>query len=81
MDGHAVQGGGVIVDSGSFDWSRGDFPELTEPDESYHGIVYTKAYGNAAYIIKGRSLLSEKISFKDKPQGTEPLMTVDAGLF
>ena len=57
MDGHAVQGGGVIVDSGDFDWSRGDFPELTEPDESYHGIVYTKAYGNAAYIIKARMQL------------------------
>ncbi|MBR4517911.1 MAG: O-acetylhomoserine aminocarboxypropyltransferase/cysteine synthase [Victivallales bacterium] len=57
MDGHAVQGGGVIVDSGKFDWTSGDFPGLTEPDESYHGISNTKTYGNAAYIIKARMQL------------------------
>ncbi len=54
MDGHAVQVGGVIVDSGNFDWCNGNFPEFTEPDESYHGTVYTKVYGKAAYIIKAR---------------------------
>lgn len=57
MDGHAVQGGGVIVDSGKFDWTCGNFPELTEPDESYHGTVYTEAYGKMAYIIKARMQL------------------------
>ncbi|MBQ4479861.1 MAG: O-acetylhomoserine aminocarboxypropyltransferase/cysteine synthase [Victivallales bacterium] len=57
MDGHAVQGGGVIVDSGKFDWSSGNFPGLTEPDESYHGISYTKTYGKMAYIIKARMQL------------------------
>ena len=57
MDGHAVQGGGVIVDSGNFDWTNGKFPEFTEPDESDHGTVYTKAYGKAAYIIKARMQL------------------------
>ncbi len=57
MDGHAVQGGGVIVDSGNFDWRSGNFPELTEPDESYHGIVYVDTYGKAAYIIKARMQL------------------------
>lgn len=57
MDGHAVQVGGVIVDSGKFDWTKGNFPDMTEPDESYHGIVYTKAYGKAAYIIKARMQL------------------------
>lgn len=57
MDGHAVQVGGVIVDSGKFDWTNGKFPELTEPDESYHGISYTQAYGNMAYIIKARMQL------------------------
>ncbi len=57
MDGHAVQGGGVIVDSGNFDWTTGDFPELTEPDESYHGIIYTQTYGKAAYILKARMQL------------------------
>lgn len=57
MDGHAVQVGGVIVDSGNFDWSNGSFPELTEPDESYHGISYTKKYGRLAYILKARMQL------------------------
>ena len=57
MDGHAVQGGGVIVDSGKFDWTNGHFPEFTEPDESYHGTVYTRDYGNAAYIVKARMQL------------------------
>ena len=54
MDGHAVQMGGVIVDSGNFDWKNGNFPEFTEPDESYHGIVYTESFENAAYITKAR---------------------------
>ena len=57
MDGHAVQGGGVIIDSGNFDWTNGKFPEFTEPDESYHGTIYTKAYGKAAYIVKARMQL------------------------
>ena len=57
MDGHALQGGGVIVDSGNFDWTNGRFPEFTEPDESYHGVVYTKEFGRMAYIIKARMQL------------------------
>lgn len=57
MDGHAVQVGGVIIDSGNFDWTNGKFPELTEPDESYHGISYTESYGKMAYIIKARMQL------------------------
>ena len=57
MDGHALQVGGVIVDSGKFDWTNGNFPELTEPDESYHGISYTESYGKMAYIIKARMQL------------------------
>ena len=57
MDGHALQGGGVIVDSGKFDWTNGNFPEFTEPDESYHGTIYTKEFGKAAYIIKARMQL------------------------
>ena len=57
MDGHAVQGGGVIVDSGKFDWTCGNFPEMTEPDESYHGTIYTEMYGKAAYILKARMQL------------------------
>ncbi|MDE6426861.1 MAG: O-acetylhomoserine aminocarboxypropyltransferase/cysteine synthase [Ruminococcus sp.] len=57
MDGHAVQTGGVIVDSGNFDWSNGNFPEFTEPDESYHGISYVQTYGKSAYITKARMQL------------------------
>lgn len=57
MDGHALQVGGVIVDGGRFDWTNGKFPELTEPDESYHGISYTEKYGKMAYIIKARMQL------------------------
>lgn len=57
MDGHAVQVGGVIVDSGNFDWTNGNFPEFTEPDESYHGTIYSKSYGKAAYIVKARMQL------------------------
>lgn len=57
MDGHAVQIGGVIVDSGNFNWDNGKFPNLTEPDETYHGISYTKKYGNKAYITKARMQL------------------------
>lgn len=57
MDGHAVQVGGVIVDSGRFDWTGGKFPCLTEPDESYHGIVYTRDYPAAPYLTKARMQL------------------------
>lgn len=54
MDGHAVAVGGAVVDSGNFDWeAQADkFPGLTQPDESYHGLTYTKAFGKAAYITK-----------------------------
>lgn len=54
MDGHAVCVGGVIVDSGNFNWENGKFPGLTEPDESYHGMVYSRDCGRAAYITKAR---------------------------
>ena len=57
MDGHAVQIGGAIVDSGKFDWTCGKFPGLMEPDESYHGISYTDTYGKRAYIVKARMQL------------------------
>lgn len=54
MDGHAIQVGGAIVDSGDFDWTNGKFSEFTEPDDSYHGVIYTKDFGKAAYIAKAR---------------------------
>ncbi len=53
MDGHATQVGGVIVDSGNFDWTQNDkFPGLTTPDDSYHGVTYTERFGKGAYITK-----------------------------
>ena len=64
MDGHAVQVGGVIVDSGKFNWANGKFPEFTEPDESYHGVVYTERFGNAAYIVKARTHLMRDLAPK-----------------
>lgn len=54
MDGHAVQIGGVVVDSGNFNWDSGKFPCMTEVDESYHGVVYTRDFGKSAYITKAR---------------------------
>lgn len=57
MDGHALQTGGVIVDSGKFPWDNGRFPDFTEPDESYHGVVYTRDFGELAYITKARMQL------------------------
>jgi O-acetylhomoserine (thiol)-lyase len=55
IGGHGTSIGGIIVDSGNFDWKKsGKFPGLTEPDPSYHGVVYTDAVGPLAYIIKAR---------------------------
>lgn len=67
MDGHAVQVGGVIVDSGNFNWENGKFPGLTEPDESYHGIIYTKQFGKAAYIAKARAHLMRDLGAQSSP--------------
>ncbi|MGG1574177.1 homocysteine synthase [Fictibacillus sp. NRS-1165] len=54
IGGHGTSIGGLIIDSGKFDWTNGKFPGLTEPDESYNGVVYTEAVGPLAYIIKAR---------------------------
>lgn len=54
IDGHATSVGGVIVDSGKFNWDNGKFPGLVEPDPSYHGLSYTEKFGAAAYIVKAR---------------------------
>ena len=55
IGGHGNSIGGAIIDSGRFDWSNGRYPELTEPDPSYHGVKYVEAVGNLAYIIKART--------------------------
>ncbi len=69
MDGHAVAVGGVIVDSGNFDWEKsGNFECLTTPDETYHGVVYTKSFGNLAYIVKSRTHLMRDLGAQAAPQ-------------
>ena len=57
LDGHATSVGGSITDGGRFDWRGGKFPGLTEPDESYHGLVYTDHFGDKAFIAKARAQL------------------------
>lgn len=54
LDGQATSVGGIIVDGGRFDWTSGRYPELTEPDPSYHGLRYTETFGPSAYIVKCR---------------------------
>ncbi|WP_103108087.1 homocysteine synthase [Brevibacillus reuszeri] len=61
IGGHGTAIGGIIVDSGKFDWNNGKFPGLTTPDPSYHGVVYTEAVGPLAYIIKARVQLQRDI--------------------
>ena len=68
MDGHATVVGGVIVDSGKFDWAAaGKYPELTTPDESYHGVIYTEQFGEAAYITKARVQLLRDLGNSPQP--------------
>jgi O-acetylhomoserine (thiol)-lyase len=55
IGGHGTSIGGAIVDSGKFDWTNGRYPELTEPDPSYHGVKYVEQFGELAYIIKTRT--------------------------
>ena len=70
MDGHGTAVGGVIVDSGNFDWEAhaDKFPGLTTPDESYHGLTYTKKFGNLAYITKATSQLMRDFGAIQSPQ-------------
>ncbi|MED4060527.1 homocysteine synthase [Priestia megaterium] len=81
LGGHGTAIGGVIVDSGKFDWeASGKFPDLTTPDPSYHGLVYTEAAGEVAYITKARVQLLRDIGAALSPfnsflllQGVETL--------
>lgn len=81
LDGHACALGGIIVDSGNFDWAAsGKFPGLTTPDESYHGIVYTEYFGKSAYISKALVQLMRDMGMTPAPMnafllnlGTETL--------
>lgn len=69
MDGHASSVGGVIVDSGNFDWNahKEKFPELTTPDASYHGLVYTESFGKMAYITKATVQLMRDLGSIQSP--------------
>jgi len=55
IGGHGTSIGGIIIDSGKFDWTNGKFPDLTEPDPGYHGVKYVESFGPMAYIIKART--------------------------
>jgi len=68
IGGHGTSIGGVVIDGGKFDWAAsGKFPGLTEPDPSYHGVVYTEAVGPLAYIIKMRVQLLRDIGAAVSP--------------
>ena len=82
LDGHAMTVGGAIIDSGNFDWEahHDKFPGLTEPDPSYHGLAYSKAFGKKAYIVKATAQLMRDFGSIQSPQnafllntGIEPL--------
>ena len=72
MDGHATSVGGVIVDSGNFDWDAHaeKFPGLTTPDESYHGLTYTKAFGKGAFITKATAQLMRDLGSIPSPHNS-----------
>lgn len=68
IDGHAMSLGGVIVDSGRFDWKKsGKFDGLVQPDESYHGISYVESFGKSAYIVKARVQLMRDLGSSISP--------------
>ena len=70
IDGHGVSVGGAVVDSGNFPWDKYPerFPGLTTPDESYHGLTYTKKFGKAAYIVKATTHLMRDLGSTQSPQ-------------
>ncbi len=70
IDGHATSVGGVIVDGGNFDWNTGKYPEMTEPDPSYHGLRYVEKFGNLAYIIKARVQLMRDLGTTPAPMNS-----------
>jgi len=67
IGGHGNSLGGVIVDSGKFDWTNGKFPEFTDPDPSYHGLVFSEAFGEIAFVVKARTQLLRDIGTTISP--------------
>lgn len=74
LEGHATTIGGLIVDSGNFNWSKGNYPCLTEKDESYHGLVFTEAFGKAAYAARIRTVLLR--DFGNAPSPFNAFLTI-----
>ncbi len=71
LDGHAIALGGSITDGGNFDWNNGKYPhQLSTPDQTYHGLVYTEAFGPAAYIVKARVQLMRDLGATPAPQNS-----------
>lgn len=70
LDGHTVAMGGVIIDGGNFNWNNGKFPAFTQPDDSYHGLIYTETFGAAAYIVKTRVQLMRDLGATPAPQNS-----------
>lgn len=72
MNGLANSVGGAVIDSGNFDWSKhkDKFPGLTEPDETYHGVVYTETFGKGAYITKMTTTLMRDLGSIPSPQNS-----------
>jgi len=70
INGHGTIIGGVIVDSGKFDWKNGKFPQLTEPSPSYHGLTFSEAFGNLAFILRVRAELLRDIGPCQSPFNT-----------
>ncbi len=77
LDGHACALGGVIVDSGNFDWTKGSYPMLTKPDDSYHGMIYAEKFGKAAYIVKARTHMMRDLGATPSPMNA---FLLDLGL-
>ena len=70
LDGHAIALGGSITDGGNFNWNNGKYPQLSSPDQTYHGLVYTETFGPAAYIVKARVQLMRDLGATPAPQNS-----------
>ncbi|WP_321370992.1 O-acetylhomoserine aminocarboxypropyltransferase/cysteine synthase family protein [uncultured Desulfuromusa sp.] len=70
IDGHGTSVGGVIVDSGNFNWPADKYPEMCTPDSSYHGLIYTEKFGKLAYIIKARAQFMRDLGATPAPQNS-----------
>ena len=70
LDGHAIALGGSITDGGNFNWNNGKYPQLSTPDQTYHGLVYTETFDPAAYIVKARVQLMRDLGATPAPQNS-----------